>query len=197
LKAVASIKPQRQGEIMFKQVVLASATALACLSASAQMPASNGAAGGKTAAQTQGQADAVKQLEALLTCKPGTKLTVKDVEAQFQALGLVRSKDSRIIFLPQGKTVIFDDEVLAAIFSAELNESSIVVFFKNKTGKQMAQKFGVTKIDEEANTDEPSYFKQTSKRTRLSISSADELSVGNSSVIKYKSAIGCALRTTP
>lgn len=181
---------------MFKQVVLASATALACLSASAQMPASNGAAGGKTAAQTQGQADAVKQLEALLTCKPGTKLTVKDVEAQFQTLGLARSKDSRIIFLPQGKTVIFDDEVLAASVNAALNESSIVVFFKNKTGKQMAQKFGVTKIDESANTDEASYFKQTSKRTRLSISSADELSVGNSSVIKFKSAIGCALRTT-
>lgn len=56
----------------------------------------------------------------------------------------------------------------------------------------MAKKLGVTKIDEQADTDEPSYFKQTSKKTTLLVGSASEVFLGNTS-IKYQSAVTCQL----
>src|SRR6218665_3361927 len=61
-----------------------------------------------------------------------------------------------------------------------------------KTDRQRAKKLGVTKIDEQADTDEPSYFKQTSQKTTLLVGSASEVFLGNSS-IKYQSAVTCQL----
>ena len=49
---------------------------------------------------------------------------------------------------------------------------------------------GVRQIDEQADTDEPSYFKQTSKKTTLLIGAASEVFVGNGS-IKYQSTVTC------
>ena len=142
---------------------------LASFGASAQMPVpllDSADTGGKAAVQAQ----AGKQLEALLQCKAGTTFTAQAVEAQFQALGLVKSVDG--FFLPLLKGV----------------QPSLL----KQTGKQMAKKLGVTKIDEQADTDEPSYFKQTSKKTTLLVGSASEVFLSNTS-IKYQSAVTCQL----
>lgn len=47
----------------------------------------------------------------------------------------------------------------------------------------MAKRLGVSRIDEQADTDEPSYFKQTSKKTTLLVGVASEVFVGNDSII--------------
>lgn len=165
---------------------------LASFDASAQMPVPllDGAdTGGKAAVQAQ----AGKQLEALLQCKAGTTFTAQAVKAQLQALGLVKSVDG--FFLPLLKGVqpsLFGDQVLAALVSDADGEKKAVVYLKTQTGKQLAKKLGVTKIDEQADTDEPSYFKQTSKKTTLLVGSASEVFLGNTS-IKYQSAVTCQL----
>ena len=165
---------------------------LASFGASAQMPVpllDSADTGGKAAVQAQ----AGKQLEALLQCKAGTTFTAQTVEAQFQALGLVKSVDG--FFLPLLKGVqpsLFGDQVLAALVSDADGEKKAVVYLKKQTGKQMAKKLGVTKIDEQANTDDSSYFKQTSKKTTLLVGSASEVFLGNTS-IKYQSSISCQL----
>ena len=165
---------------------------LASFGTSAQMPVPllDGAdTGDKVAVQAQ----AGKQLEVLLQCKAGTTFTAQAVEAQFQALGLVKSVDG--FFLPLLKGVqpsLFGDQVLAALVSDADGEKKAVVYLKKQTGKQMAKKLGVTKIDEQADTDEPSYFKPTSKKTTLLVGSAAEVFLGNTS-IQYKSSVACQL----
>ena len=163
---------------------------LASFGASAQMPVPllDGAeTGGKAAAQAQ----VGKQLEALLQCKAGPTFTAKAVEVEFQALGLVKGPDGFLLPLRKGpQPSLFGDQVLAALVSDADGEKKAVVYLKKQTGKQMAKKLGVTKIDEQADTDEPSYFKQTSKKTTLLVGAASEVFVGNDS-IKYQSAVAC------
>ncbi len=165
---------------------------LASFGASAQMPVPllDGAeTGGKAAAQAQ----VGKQLEALLQCKAGPTFTAKAVEVEFQALGLVKGPDGFLLPLRKGpQPSLFGDQVLAALVSDADGEKKAVVYLKKQTGKQMAKKLGVTKIDEQADTDEPSYFKQTSQKTTLLVGSASEVFMGNAS-IKYQSAVTCQL----
>ena len=54
----------------------------------------------------------------------------------------------------------------------------------------MAKRLGVSQINEQADTDEPSYFKQTSKKTTVLVGTASEVFVGNDS-IKYQLAVVC------
>ena len=160
--------------------------------AMAQMPVpllDDADAGGKSVLQAQ----TGKQLEALLQCRAGTTFTSKAVGAQFQALGLVKSEDGFFLPLLKGtQPSLFGDQVLAAVVGDEDGEKKAIVYLKNQTGKQMAKKLGVAKKDEQANTDDPSYFKQTSKKTTLLVGSASEVFIGNGS-IKYQSAIACQL----
>src|SRR6218665_2712921 len=131
---------------------------LASFGSSAQMPIPllDGAdTGGKGAAQAQ----VGKQLEALLQCKAGTTFTAKAVGAEFQALGLVKGPDGFLLPLRKDpQPSLFGDQVLAALVSDADGEKKAVVYLKKQTGKQLAKKLGVTKIDEQADTDEPSYF---------------------------------------
>ena len=165
---------------------------LASFGASAQMPVpllDSADTGGKAAVQAQ----AGKQLEALLQCKAGSTFTAKAVEVEFQALGLVKGADGFLLPLRKGpQPSLFGDQVLAALVSDADGEKKAVVYLKKQTGKQLAKKLGVTKIDEQADTDEPSYFKQTSQKTTLLVGSASEVFLGNTS-IKYQSSISCQL----
>lgn len=134
---------------------------------------------------------AVQQLEALLQCKAGTMLKTDEVESRLRAIGLVKGADS--FFLPPQKNPrpsLFGDEVVAALVTTADGENKATVYLKRQPGKQLAKRLGVSRIDEQADTDEPSYFKQTSKKTTLLISAASEVFVGNDS-IKYQSAVAC------
>lgn len=134
-----------------------------------------------------------KQLETLLQCKGGTTVQAKAVEAQFQALGLAKGPDG--VYLPVragAKVVVFGDEVVAALVSVADGEKKAAVYLRGQSGQQMAKKLGVTQVDEQANTEERSFFKATSKKTTLLVGAASELFVGNASV-KYKSAVTCQI----
>ena len=133
----------------------------------------------------------VQQLEALLQCKAGTVLKTDEVESRLRAIGLVKGADG--FFLPPQKSPrpsLFGDEVVAALVTAAEGENKATVYLKRQTGKQMAKRLGVSRIDEQADTDEPSYFKQTSKKTTLLVGAASEVFVGNDS-IKYQSSVAC------
>ena len=68
--------------------------------------------------------------------------------------------------------------------------AAVVTYLKRQAGKQLAKRLGVSQIDEQADTNEPSYFKQTSKKTTLLVSAASEVFVGNDHV-RYQSAVAC------
>lgn len=132
-----------------------------------------------------------KQLEVLLQCKGGTTLQAKAIESHFLAIGLARGPDG--VYLPArggARPAVFGDQVVAAMVSDAAGERKAAVYLATATGKLMASKLGVTKVDEQANTDDASYFKATSKKTTLLVGAASELFVGNASV-KYQSAIAC------
>lgn len=132
-----------------------------------------------------------KQLEALLQCKSGTTLQAKAIEANFLAIGLARGPDG--VYLPArggARPSVFGDQLVAAMVSDAAGERKVAVYLASASGKHMAGKLGVSKVDEQANTDEPSFYRKTSKRTTLLVGAASELFVGNSSV-KYQSAITC------
>ena len=132
-----------------------------------------------------------QQLEALLQCKAGTVLKTDGAESRLRAIGL--DKGTNGFFLPprnNPRPSLFGDEVVAALVTAAEGERKATVYLKRQTGKQMAKRLGVSKIDEQADTDEPSYLKQTSKKTTLLVGAASELFVGNDG-IKYQSAVAC------
>ena len=134
---------------------------------------------------------AAQQLEALLQCKAGTVLKTDEVESRLQAIGLAKGADG--FFLPTQKgqrPSLFGGEVVAALVTAADGENKATVYLKRQTGKQLAKRLGVSRIDEHANTDEPSYFKQPSKKNTLLVGAAAEVFVGNDS-IKYQSAVAC------
>ncbi len=134
---------------------------------------------------------AAQQLETLLRCKAGTVLKINEVESGFQAIGLTKGADGFFLPLQKGqKPALFEDEVVAALVTTGDGETKAAVYLKRQTGKQMAKRLEVSQIDEQADTDKPSYFKQTSKKTTLLVGAASEVFVGNGS-IKYQSAVAC------
>ena len=136
----------------------------------------------------------VQQLEALLQCKAGTVLKTDDVESKLRTIGLVKGAVGFLMPSQKGpRPSLFGDEVMAALVTAADGENKATVYLKRQTGKQMAkrlERLGVSQIDEQANTDEPSYFKQTGKKTTLLVGAASEVFVGKDS-IKYQSAVAC------
>lgn len=183
--------------LMVKKITVAGSFALLCVGAFAQMPVPllDGQPGQGGAKQSDPYAEAVKQMEAILLCKAGTKFDAKAVEARLEAFGLRKGEGG--VFLPPAnapRVPLFGDEVVAALVTDADGEKKVSAYFGKQSGKQLAKKLGVSKIDEYANTDEPSYLKETSKKTTLMVGAAAELWAGNSpNAIKYRSAVTCQL----
>lgn len=176
-------------------ITVAGSFALVCLGAGAQMPTPvPDAQPGKDASrQSDPYAQAVQQMEALLMCKPGTRLDTRAAEARLQAFGL-RKGDGGVFLPPAGapRVQLFGGEVVAALVSDADGEKKLSVYLARPSGKQVAKKLGVTRIDEYANTDEPSYIKETGKKTTLMVGAAAELWAGNApEAIKYQAMVAC------
>ena len=134
---------------------------------------------------------AAQQLEALLQCKAGTVLKTDEVESKLRAIGLVKGADGFLMPSQKGPLPsLFGDEVVAALVTAADGENRATVYLKRQAGKQLAKRLGVSQINEQADTNEPSYFKQTSKKTTLLVGAASEVFVGNDGV-RYQSAVAC------
>lgn len=159
----------------------------ASFSAMAQMPVPLMDAGGSESGKAR------EQLESIFQCPRGVSFSGKNVEQLFAAIGLVKGKDQ--VFLPGRsgpKVTLLGDEVLAAMVHDLPEEKKATVYFKSQTAKQLGNKMKVTKVDEQANTDDASYFRSAGKSTAL-VGAASELDVGNASV-KYASAIACQVK---
>ena len=144
-----------------------------------------------TNAPTAAPSAAAQQLEALLQCKAGAALKTDEVESKLRAIGLVKGADGFLMPSQKGPLPsLFGDEVVAALVTAADGENRATVYLKRQAGKQLAKRLGVSQIDEQADTNEPSYFKQTSKKTTLLVSAASEVFVGNDHV-RYQSAVAC------
>lgn len=127
---------------------------------------------------------AAQKLEALLQCKAEAVLKTDEVEPTLKVAGF---------FLPLKKDQrpsLFGDDVVAVLVTATDSEEKVVVYLRRQTGRQLAKRLRVSQIDDQAGTDEPSYFKKISKKTTLLVGSASEVVVGNGS-IKYQSSITC------
>ena len=134
------------------------------------------------------------QLESTLLCKPGTSFTTAGVEKQFVALGMTKRADGYLY--PKGAPTLFGDRVVRALVTAGDGERKATVFLVGRSGGQQAKRFGVTRVNETANTDDPSHYRVTSKKTTLYVDSADELQIGNTERYeRFDSAITCQLKT--
>lgn len=180
-----------------KKITVAGSWLVACLGAWAQMPVPllDGPAAQGGSRQSDPYAQAVQQMEELLMCKPATKIDARAVAARFEAFGLRRNADG--IFQPPAnapRVPLFGDEVVAALVTEADGEKKISVYLGKQSGKQMAKRLGVSRIDEHADTDQPSYFKPTGKKTTLLVGAASELWSGNGQAsIPYRSMVTCQL----
>jgi hypothetical protein len=163
--------------------LLAFGIPLAPLNAGAQMPAP------VLADSATAQADAGKQLEALLLCKPGTDFTRGDVEKKFRALGLVPfAKSEFAIFVPRkgAKPSVLGAAVAGALYSYGEVEGvkHVEVLFKNLSEKQLMDKLGVTKEET-----------KTGAKTTVVVTGPveAEADMGSDAVIPASSMVTCRL----
>lgn len=181
---------------VFKKIAAAGGFALVCMAAFSQGPAPLASEAGKGASkQIDPYAQAIRQLESIVVCKPGAKLDAQAIEARLEAFGMRKAEGG--IFLPPENApaiAVFGDELVAAAVSDADGEIKASVYLRTQSGKQMARKLGVHRINEYADTDEASYFKETSKKTTLLVGSAQDLYVGNSGKsIRFNSAVTCQM----
>ncbi len=180
---------------VFRNGLAGAGLALACMASLSQGQTLSATGSGQGSSQIDPHAQAVQQMEAILLCKPGATFDARAVEARWEAFGMRKGHDG--IFLPPANAPavsLFGDEVVAALVTDADGEKKAVVYLKKQSGKQLAKKLGVKRIDEYANTDGPSYFKETGKKTTLMIGSADELQVGAAGKsVRYNASVACQL----
>lgn len=112
-------------------------------------------------------------LEALLACKAGSDFTEAQVEQAFHAAGL--SRDPGSVFEPKDKPVaLFGGTVASADVSVSNVHKSLHVYLNNVDHKRLAKAWSVTAVDDAAQTEEPSYIKQTDARHTQHVGAADD-----------------------
>jgi len=126
-----------------------------------------------TAAVAAPPASSTAALEALLACKAGSDFTEAQVDQAFHAAGLTRDPGS--VFEPKDKPVaLFGGTVASADVSVSNVHKSLHVYLNNVDHKRLARAWSVTTVDDAAQTEEPSYVKQTDARHTLHVGAADD-----------------------
>lgn len=129
---------------------------------------------------------AAQKLEALLQCKAEAVLKVDEVEPKLKAAGLSPGVDGFLLPLKKDqRPSLFGDDVVEVLVTAADSEEKVAGYLRHQTGKQLAKRLRVSQIDDQAGTDEPSYFKKISKKTTLLVSSASEIFFGNGDIEYY------------
>lgn len=126
-----------------------------------------------TAAVAAPPASSTAALEALLACKAGSDFTEAQVEQAFHAAGLTRDPGS--VFEPKDKPVaLFGGTVASADVSISNPYKSLHVYLKGVDHQRLARSWGVTTVNEEAETEAPSYLKKVDARHTLHVGAADD-----------------------
>ncbi|WP_353099155.1 hypothetical protein [Stenotrophomonas lactitubi] len=126
-----------------------------------------------TAAAAAPPASSTAALEALLACKAGSDFTEAQVDQAFDAAGL--SRDPGSVFEPKDKPVaLFGGTVASADVSISNPYKSLHVYLKGVDHQRLARSWGVTTVNEEAETEAPSYLKKVDARHTLHVGAADD-----------------------
>ncbi|CAM4275919.1 hypothetical protein CR156_06355 [Stenotrophomonas lactitubi] len=126
-----------------------------------------------TAAVAAPPASSTAALEALLACKAGSDFTEAQVDQAFHAAGL--SRDPGSVFEPKDKPVaLFGGTVASADVSISNPYKSLHVYLKGVDHQRLARSWGVTTVNEEAETEAPSYLKKVDARHTLHVGAADD-----------------------
>lgn len=126
-----------------------------------------------TAAVAAPPASSTAALEALLACKAGSDFTEAQVEQAFHAAGLTRDPGS--VFEPKDKPVaLFGGTVASADVSISKPYKSLHVYLKGVDHQRLARSWGVTTVNEEAETEAPSYLRKVDARHTLHVGGGDD-----------------------
>lgn len=124
-------------------------------------------------------------LEALLACKAGSDFTEAQVEQAFHAAGLTRDPGS--VFEPKDKPVaLFGGTVASADVSISKPYKSLHVYLKGVDHQRLARSWGVTTVNEEAETEAPSYLRKVDARHTLHVGAGDDYE-------GYSAAVTCLI----
>ncbi|WP_369038605.1 hypothetical protein [Stenotrophomonas maltophilia] len=124
-------------------------------------------------------------LEALLACKAGSDFTEAQVEAAFHAAGL--SRDPGSVFEPKDTPVaLYGGTVASADVSISRPYKSLHVYLKGVDHQRLARSWGVTRVNEAADTEEPSYLKKVDARHTLHVGAGDDYE-------GYSAAVTCQI----
>ncbi|WP_303638764.1 hypothetical protein [Stenotrophomonas tuberculopleuritidis] len=125
------------------------------------------------------------ELEALLACKAGSDFTEAQVEAAFHAAGL--SRDPGSVFEPKDTPVaLYGGTVASADVSISRPYKSLHVYLKGVDHQGLARSWGVTTVNEAADTEEPSYLKKVDARHTLHVGAGDDYE-------GYSAAVTCQI----
>ncbi|WP_164074223.1 hypothetical protein [Stenotrophomonas maltophilia] len=113
-------------------------------------------------------------LEALLSCKAGSDFTQAQAEKALQAAGLTHVPGG--VFEAKGRKVaLFGGSVdSASVDIAPGGSRSLHVYLKNVAAEQVGRQLSVTTVNEDAETDAPSYIRKVDAKHTLHVGAADD-----------------------
>ncbi len=113
-------------------------------------------------------------LETLLACKAGSDFTQAQAEKALQAAGLTHVPGG--VFEAKGRKVaLFGGSVdSASVDIAPGGSRSLHVYLKNVAAEQVGRQLSVTTVNEDAETDAPSYIRKVDAKHTLHVGAADD-----------------------
>jgi len=113
-------------------------------------------------------------LEALLSCKAGSDFTQAQAEKALQAAGLTHVPGG-VFEAKGGKVSLYGGTVDSANVSiAPGGSKSLHVYLKDVAADQVGRRLSVTTVNEDAETEAPSYIRKVDAKHTLHVGAADD-----------------------
>ena len=113
-------------------------------------------------------------LEALLACKAGSDFTQAQAEKALQSAGLTHLRGG-VFEVQGGKVALFGGTVdSASVGIAPGGSKSLHVYLKDVAATQVGRQLSVTTVNEDAETEAPSYIRKVDAKHTLHVGAADD-----------------------
>ncbi|WP_416057881.1 hypothetical protein [Stenotrophomonas maltophilia] len=113
-------------------------------------------------------------LETLLACKAGSDFTQAQAEKALQAAGLTHVPGG-VFEAKGGNVALFGGTVdSASVDIAPGGSRSLHVYLKDVTAEQVGRRLSVTTVNEDAETEAPSYIRKVDAKHTLHVGAADD-----------------------
>lgn len=125
-------------------------------------------------------------LETLLACRPGSDFTQAQAEQALRAAGLTPVPGG--VFQPKGgKVALLGGSVTSADVSVIAGgQKSIHVYLQGITAAQVGRSLSVTTVNDDADTEAPSYIRKVDARHTQHVGAADDYE-------GYSAAVSCQI----